>query len=198
MEFKYRSLLTNFAYATFVSEMEDYNEIQDVGEMDGHLALKSHANSRNVFFASDKTCGCRFFKSMALPCRHIIYFLQNKAMDPFAVNLCHNRWLKKHLPADLVGDIQMATGSTVLSQMEKYRKVHEVTQKIAEMISEKPSAVFSTFFNALKQCEEAISENKIFAIEIINENGKHEINQFPRSSEHIELIAFVLHKNRAR
>lgn len=119
---------------------------------------------------------------MALPCRHIIYFLRSKGVEEFAANLCHGRWLKKHLPADLVGDTQVATGSRVLSQMEKYRKVHEVTEKIAEMVSEKPSALFTTFLDVLKQCEGAIENNDIFAIELINENGNHKI-QFSASIE---------------
>lgn len=172
MEFQYRSVLTSFAYTSFLTEMENYDKIVDVGEMNGRLALRSRANSRKVFSANEKTCDCRFFKSMTLPCRHIIYFLRKNGMDPFAANLCHNRWLKKNLPADLVGDIQIAARSPVLSQMEKYRKVHEVTEKIAEMVSEKSSALFTTFLIALKQCEEAIANDNVFAVEVINENGK--------------------------
>lgn len=174
MEFKYRSILTSFAYTAFLTEMENYGDIEDVGVGEGHLALKNRANSRNVILVNDKSCGCRFHRSMALPCRHIIYFLRSKGMDPFAANLCHNRWLKKHLPADLIGEAQMAT--PVLSQAEKYRKVHEVTEKIAEMVSEKPSAIFTTFLNALNDCVEAIANNNIFAVELINENGNHQIH----------------------
>lgn len=39
MEFKYRSVLTSFAYKSFLAEMQNYDEIVDVGERDGHLVL---------------------------------------------------------------------------------------------------------------------------------------------------------------
>lgn len=172
MEFKYRSILTSYAYNMFLSEIQNLDGIVDVGERNDHLVLKNRAESRNVAIANATDCSCRFFKSMVLPCRHIIYFRKKKNVDDFAANLCAKRWLKANLPAELIGETQAAAAPRVLSQLEKYRKVHEVTQRIAEMVSEKPTALFETFLNALKECEGAIADDKVFAIGYLNDEGK--------------------------
>lgn len=39
-------------------------------------------------------------------------------------------------------------------------------------MSEKPMPLFSTFLSALKQCENAIANNSVFAVEMIHENGE--------------------------
>lgn len=107
-----------------------------------------------------------------------MFFLQRQEMDEFVPNLCHQRWPKSHLPADLQGDtiqakgVEVASAAPILSQAEKYRKAHNVTEKIAEMLSEKPMAVFETFMNVLRECERAVEYDQLFAIEILNENSK--------------------------
>lgn len=178
LEFKYRALLTKFAYSHFVDEMENLDSVTLVGEMEGCYILKNRANSVRVVSANAGTCGCRFFKTMSLPCRHIIFFLQKKEMAQYAPNLCHKRWLKSHLPADLVGEnIQVVAAKTapIMSQNEKFRKAHIITEKIAEMLSEKPMALFETFMDVMLQCQEAIADDQVFAIEFLNENGKRNI-----------------------
>lgn len=93
-------------------------------------------------------------------------------MNQYVPNLCHQRWLKSNLPADLVGNNSQATRtSTILSQTEKYRKAHSITEQMAEMLSEKPMAIFETFINVMTQCQVAIANDQVFAIEILNENG---------------------------
>lgn len=182
MEFTHR-----FAYTSLLAEMQNYSEIVNVVDQNGHLALRSGANAGNVVLVNDKTSAANFSN----PCRHIIYFLRSKDVDSFVADLCHNKWLKKHLPAHLTGETQVATGPRVLSQMEKYRKVHEVTDKIAEIVSEKPSALFTTYFNVWKECERAIADNNIFEIELRNENGKQ--NVFSLYSVHVYSWLYFFH-----
>lgn len=174
VQFKYRSLLTKFAYTHFFEETEKIDRIHFSGEMDGCYLLKNREISSQLVFANEKNCGCRFFETMSLPCRHIIYFLRRKQLEEFVPDLCHQRWRKSNLPVELFGETIPATvaANRTLSQNEKFRKAHDVTQKIAELLSEKPMAIFETFINAIRKCRAAIENDQLFVIENVNENGK--------------------------
>lgn len=77
-QFKYRSLLTQFAYQRFLEETKNINKVKYFGEMNGGYLLKNRGTSPNVLLAS---CNCRFRKTMSLPCRHMFFFLEKKGMN---------------------------------------------------------------------------------------------------------------------
>lgn len=171
-DFKYRSILTNFAFIHFRDEKSKTGRVSVVAEItDGSMALKPHSSSAIAFITDGKTCTCRFYKGMSLPCRHIFFFLEIKQMELFVPHLCHMRWLKSHLPGDLIGaDLRP---SNILTQNQKYHQAYKMFEKIAE----KPMALFDTYMDALKDCYAAIQNHQIFSIELINRNfNAHEID----------------------
>lgn len=56
----------------------------------------------------------------------------------------------------------------ILSQNEKYRKAHEILVNLAEIISEKPMGIFSTYLEILQKFQQFINNDTIFSVEAVN------------------------------
>lgn len=184
-DFKYRSILTNFAFIHFRDEKSKTARVSVVAEIaDGSLALKSHSSSAIAFI----TCTCPFYKGMSLPCRHIFFFLERKQNELFVPQLCHMRWLKSHLPGDLIG--ADSRPSNILTQNQKYHQANKMVEKIAELMAEKPMALFDTYMDALKDCYAAIQNHQIFSIKLItrNSNGNGNPDAATHEIDNINLL----------
>lgn len=162
----YRTLLTNFAFNKFLDEKKRTEHVLFIGDTDGKLIYKSHRDAKALHSmdAAGKTCSCPFFKMMALPCRHLIHFMEEKGGNLFAPNLCNQRWYKSHLPSDLLGDMNYIQKDNVLSQTEKFRKANETFTNISEILSEKSSPIFQMYMAELRKMKEFIELDKIFGI----------------------------------
>lgn len=155
-DFKYREVLTNFAFIQFRDEKAKIDAVSITAEIvDGSMALKSHSSSTIVCITNGKTCTCPFYKGMSLPCRHIMFFVERKQLETFLPNLCNKRWLKSHLPGDLIGSDSRT--ATILSQNQKYHQASKMVEKIAE----KPIGLFETYMRAMKDCLTAIENHQL-------------------------------------
>lgn len=165
-EHSYRKLLTNYAFKKWLSEKKCVDHVVFIGESDGKQIYKSHADARPLFSidVDGKTCSCPFFKMMSLPCRHLVYFLREKQADLYVPKLCNQRWYKSYLPSELLGDISYIQKKTVMSQAEKFRNANGLLTRLAEVLSEKPHALFQTYISTLQNIGQLVEEDKLFAI----------------------------------
>lgn len=172
-EFKFRNILTNFAYIALRDEKMKSGTVIYTGQTaDGTLVLKSSEMASVTHLTMANSCTCAFYKSMSLPCRHIFFFLEKKELDSYVPDVCNRRWLKSRLPAELVGIVP----SAILSQNQKYRQVNALTAKITELVAEKSSGLYGTYMEALKKCHDAIQNDQVFHVDLMNgaanEEGK--------------------------
>lgn len=93
-ECDYRRFLTNFANTTLREQIE---KMQNVifSRDDGEIAYIFMNETYIQITAND--CTCAFFKTMGLPCTHILKFCFDHQHNWFDPNLCHRRWLKSKL-----------------------------------------------------------------------------------------------------
>lgn len=201
-EHAYRTLLTSFALGKFVGEKSNIDNVVFIGEAENRFLYKSHQNARAVFSvdADGNACSCPFFKMMALPCRHLIFFRQERDMELYAPDLCHRRWHKANLPSNLIGDLSYIQKQNVMGQAEKFRKANEVSTHIAEILSEKSMPVFEIYMATLNDMAKLVAEDKIFAINELNdennaENVQNIAENVPNNAENIQNNAENVHEN---
>ena len=101
-------------------------------------------------------CSCRFFKSMSLPCRHVMQLRQavGLGMSVFCPDLCADRWKKDfNINSHQVMNSQLASNATysvhtlsatsrVIGSTDKYRKAQSISNELCEVISEVPIRLF--------------------------------------------------------
>lgn len=165
----YRNVLTYFAFTKLLAEKMKMADVAYVGECEEKSVYKSHANARQVCSVelAAKTCTCAFFKMMALPCRHLLRCLLDNEKNLFDASMCHRRWFKRYLPADLIGDIGYIENETAMTQNAKFREANELLTCIADSLSEKSTAIFRTYMIEMRNLLERIQNDQIFAIQDI-------------------------------
>lgn len=99
-EYEYQKLLTKFAFGKLYAEFQIIDEfaIKDVG--DSFLTYGGCSGISRLTF--ENNCGCRFFTSMRLPCKHILKFRKMRGYELFEPNMCSKRWLKSNMPFNIM------------------------------------------------------------------------------------------------
>jgi len=115
------------------------------------------------------SCSCSFYKSMRLPCRHIINKRRVTNNSIFVENRCDVRWtrnyyIKSHPPeqTDLNIEIEIQRpkkSQKMLTAPEKYRKASIQTAKLAELLSEVSQFSFERRICQLLLIEEILLNN---------------------------------------
>lgn len=102
---------------------------------------------------------------MRLPCRHMLHFLSDKKLDLFDENLCHKRWLKRLMPADIFTPHDKQPQITQMTYNEKFLKIREITNDISDILATKPTNIFLTYVDLFKKSVELISKDVMFSFE---------------------------------
>lgn len=169
-EHAYRALLTAFALDKLLGEKYRMGHVVFVGEVNEQLIYKSHENATTLLSVDQdgKSCTCPFFKQMGLPCRHLLKYLMEREMDLYVPALCNQRWLKSHLPSDLVGDMNYIQNQKTVSQTEKFHIANVMLTRVAEKLSELSTPKFQTFMAELQKVEGYLEQEILFVINEID------------------------------
>ena len=130
------------------------------------------------------TCTCTFQQILLMPCRHIFKYRDYCGDVMFEPSLVANRWLKSYqchvgMPFpptnDSYEDVSHASScfasvsstanlSSSLSQSQKYRKIHSITDKLAFCASQCGMAEFCDKYATLETVLRFWENNSTFAI----------------------------------
>lgn len=161
-EYRYRQLLTSFAYNYVLKQIELIGKVKLVQNGDDDECTAE--TSAGELLVTANSCECSFRRGMCLPCRHIFAYRSAKELDLFETSLCARRWtmeyykqsqraLASRSSSSSFCHVSTATSdsSRVLSQHEKYRKCHLITTKLASLASESTIGEFNQRYELLLQ-----------------------------------------------
>lgn len=159
-EYRYRQLLTSFAYNHVLKQIQSIEKVKLVQNEDsGEYIAVTAAGELSV---TTNSCECSFRKGMCLPCRHIFACRKSKELDLFETSLCAQRWTMEYykqnqralvsrssIPSSCHVSTATSDTSRILSQHEKYRKCHLITTKLASLASESTLGEFNQRYGLL-------------------------------------------------
>ena len=179
---QFQSHLTPYAFA-FVKDQLDYSEKVCITGTGGDDSLIIKTRSGRVIEASSVSCSCSFFTAMMLPCRHILSARRHFSKPIFDANLCAERWTLAYFKsshriyqttgsqqADEQGDMSVDIGvhevriptsqNAVLSELQKYRKCHDVVISVAQIIAEQGMRDFNYNMALLESLRDHLQARK--------------------------------------
>ena len=160
-----QSICTQYAADLMVEQMKlaltiEYT-VQILPDATAVISYKSRSHSVSP---KDGTCSCTFQQTLLMPCRHIFKYRDHCSISMFEPSLVASRWLKSYqvqvgvpsYPTNSSCDdtfhasnevcyasISSATKlNSTLSQSQKYRKIHSLTDKLAFCASQCGMAEF--------------------------------------------------------
>jgi len=132
------------------------------------------------------TCSCTFQQTLLMPCRHIFKYRDHCSVVMFDTSLIANRWLKSYQyhvgetfspTADCNDDVSHVSNEvcfasislsvnlrSTLSQNQKYRKIHSITDKLAFCASQCGMAEFRDKYATLETVLKLWENNDTFSI----------------------------------
>ena len=145
-ESNYAKLLTSYAFRFILHQLQLVEKVKDIKEVNGEFSIQSSEGQLKV---DPSTCGCCFYRAMALPCRHIFALRKKLDFSIYDANLCDERWTLLYYRATQRLFSSSSTSftpeviSTVdgkhrrkLSQHQKFRKASVITSELASVASE--------------------------------------------------------------
>lgn len=171
----YANYLTSFAYKNYAEE-----SVKSVDVVFNQLTdITGGCLQRNIQIdTSFRDCTCRFYKTMNLPCRHIIALLRVKGQPLFNPELCADRWTRQK--AQFISELEYAAPSSIptasqlqivqslntaprtrrLTPNEKFRAAEMETKKFCELLAERPQHEFNALVQSLKKFRECVEIGK--------------------------------------
>ena len=147
-EQKYMDLLMPYALSYVLKQIELASKVKLL-DRNGTTIVES---SEGPLCVTAEDCQCSFWKTMQLPCRHILAFRAQHSSSLYSSSLCAVRWTQLYyrsshkvfdcsVDADTplecnISTLDKPSTRNVLSQHEKYRKAYQVSQKLASLASE--------------------------------------------------------------
>ena len=97
-EEKYFSLLTNYGFKYVSQQMEEMIHVKFVCKIeDTTYVVKSAASETIKYYVTPTSCTCSNFKSMGLPCRHLLKIRKIENISLYDALLCKKRWTREYL-----------------------------------------------------------------------------------------------------
>lgn len=149
-EHKYSMLLTAYALKKVLPELNAMDSFVEDSLDTDFLTFQLDKKSASPAVARADDCDCRFFKTIGLPCRHIFKFLKMTNQPLFAAKLCKERWYKEKLP---------------VAQENGYTMIKEKTDKIIQLLSDKPAPMYNAYMNNIDTIISFIRDDVCFNIE---------------------------------
>lgn len=169
-EHDYRKLLTHFAFTHMKPQINRIDAVQfSIVEDDRAFIFMDN----QIFIeVTERNCTCEFFKTMRLPCKHIMALRSHNGHNQFEPALCHPRWHKSTISKFAVSEVNAGTIGQIipipinpraLTKNEKYRKVSAVLNSITDNVIDLPQALFETYLLELGKCLDFITKKTIFS-----------------------------------
>lgn len=136
----YSKLLTAFAFRNLFPYLSSYKSVAiKVQRDDSTFAVVTSSGLKNV---TDKSCECHFFKTMGLPCKHILKIRSASKLNIFDKDLCPRRWHTTFLQeiyalqtAENLPDNVWETVNSIVQlrhQNPKYKAIKEFCDELVE------------------------------------------------------------------
>lgn len=166
---KLNSILTKFSFLKTKTEFENRNNVNFVAIYDEIAEFDSAGDKIET---TKSKCGCWFYTTMNLPCRHIFKLLDHKQSNVFDenLNLIPQRWTKNfymsshspffalnkenEIPAIHVQKIKTA------SEIDKYKEAAKVLKNTTNLMSTLPQDQFDFYLKMLKDINKSISQHQ--------------------------------------
>ena len=149
IEEQYTSFLTPYAMEKLQSQIKDINNVKLYKRDDNITVVESSEGHLNV---SSISCECTFFKSMKLPCKHILFVRSHEKLDLYCEDLVNKRWtLQNYKSCQRVfqpkplSTIAASTSTPPhllltprranMTKFEKFRKASCISQQLASLAS---------------------------------------------------------------
>ncbi|XP_055306078.1 uncharacterized protein LOC129570476 [Sitodiplosis mosellana] len=167
---KYAKLLTKYAFDKYKLQSMKSTQVQfsRIGLLDADCIQ----DGVDITVSEDE-CSCKFFRTMNLPCAHIIAFLNHYGESPYKPSLCSQHWLRER--AQFLSEFAYATSKSTkadvvtedtakrkrnLTPNEKFNKASIETKKICEVLAEKSQEEFDECLELLKVIRRAVENNQ--------------------------------------
>ncbi|CAC5383191.1 ZSWIM3 [Mytilus coruscus] len=164
--------------------MEASHKITYDGAITSNTVAVSLPSSDGNLTVTATTCDCGFFKSMTLPCRHILFFRRQSLLNEYSPDLSAYRWTKAYFRKSHVvfdesqqpeNNIQLTTTPRcrrvrVLSGQDKYRRVHGTTQQLARLVSDMPMRQFNEHVQNLEQIVDLLKDGKEYNVQDVQQD----------------------------
>ena len=161
-EYKYQQLLTPYAYEYVLKQLSQRSRVcLYESEEDNELIWKCVTSEGSVVVKLN-SCSCSFYRCMVLPCRHILKLREIRQEELYSSEGISGRWKMEWFTKSrrLFSNVSTDRGFSsvvssprqkkILSQAEKYRQTHRITQEIASCASEETGDRFTERMNSLK------------------------------------------------
>lgn len=161
---KYANLLTNYAFKKYMKETGGFENVVFV-HIDNVMSVYGDLASQRIL-TREINCDCEFFRTMSLPCKHIIAFRAHNGLDLFDEAICLNRWRKDKITA--IGQLEYvlddepnveivempSTQAEPLKRArtthnQKYRKTKSLCDDICTFMAELPEVQFQNEYKSL-------------------------------------------------
>lgn len=171
----YRDLITAHAYEKMLVQMRNVERFEFT---DLRNEIGIYQSETGNVMTEPTTCNCAFFKTMGLPCKHMIKLRQILGLEVFDISLCLRRWHRQHtLQASVIernyalqyDTVRNEPEMRVMTQNEKFCKANQLFSSISDILACKNQSVFDTYIGALENMRDMIAQNKFFAAVEINE-----------------------------
>lgn len=175
-EFKYRSLITNFAFQHLQKEIEAMNKVQ-------FSRIEEEVAYRDERMTTRNNCNCAFSLKMLLPCKHILVFRQLKSVELYDAVLCNQRWhkdtIKKAKSVSFVASTSQASTSqetqiSVISTQaprrmtknQKFHKAKSVLHGIVDALIDLPQPLFDVYMKEFEEAADHVATKKLFVVNV--------------------------------
>ncbi|VDI19045.1 Hypothetical predicted protein [Mytilus galloprovincialis] len=173
---EYLKQVTPFGY--IAKQMEASHKITYDGAITSNTVAVSLPSSDGDLTVTATTCDCGFFKSMTLPCRHILFFRRQSqtsahtAGQKLTIEKSHVVFDESQQPEN---NIQLTTTPRrrrvcVLSGQDKYRRVHGTTQQLARLVSDMPMRQFNEHVQKLEQIVDLLKDGKEYNVQDVHQD----------------------------
>lgn len=169
---KYAKFLTRYAFDKYTMQSMKASQVQfsKISELNAECI----ENNTNIE-VSDEACTCPFFKTMELPCSHIIAFIRHHNDDPFKPSMIPDRWKRERaqfvsdfLYSADIAEVQIvntqqsgASRRRNMTSRQKFRQAESHSKKICEIMSEKTQSDYDVWLQRLKEFRHCIENDEI-------------------------------------
>lgn len=181
-EFRYRSLLTKFAFKFVYKQMNEMVNYEFTN-VDNNSA---HSVGTVYVFTEMNSCNCLSYKTMRLPCKHILKFRSLKGMNLYVRELCHKRWHRTTIANVLQRTAAIHSSQTQqpqqsqeaeqpqreMTRTDKLSKITKVFESIVAKVITLPNNLFGAVLDQYKLSHDILLEGKMLQVnEMADDEG---------------------------
>lgn len=173
----FHEYLTTFAFKKIQDNLVDVQESENkeyTFKKEGRYTFCITKDGKCKFKIFENQCECNFFKSMMLPCKHLLVFRKHRGLELFNSKIIGERWSRTHIQPlfDISGmshltaeireeleddDMDMFTEKT---ELEKRKQAQTVCHHLVNLCSEATTEEFNKRIDVLLELKASWENNE--------------------------------------